>query len=218
MSVQQLLMRLDRWRPFSAMLFAATLLWAWQPVWAQGSAAEDVISLSDEQLDELVGPIALYPDKLIAVVLPASTYPLEIVQADRLLEKNKNKMSEDAIKKLDFDPSILALMHYPDVLDRMNEGLDWTTKLGDAVANQQEEVMAAIQRFRSRAMDAGNLVSNDQVVYETQASTITIVSASPTVIYVPTYNPSVVVVRRSDHMLLQAVGTPILLVLLLKIR
>lgn len=190
-------MRLDRWRPLSAMLFAAIFLLAWQPVWAQGSADKDVASLSDEQLDELVGPIALYPDKLIAIVLPASTYPLEIVQADRLLKKNKNKMSDDAIKELDFDPSVLALMHYPEALGKMNTDLDWTTQLGDAVANQQEEVMAAIQRFRARALAAGNLVSDDKVFYQEQATTITIVSASPTVIYVPSYDPQVVVVRRA---------------------
>ncbi len=140
----------------------------------------------------------MYPDKLIAIVLPASTYPLEVVQADRLLDKNKKKMSDDEIKKLDFDTSILALMHYPEVLGKMNEDLDWTTNLGDAVANQQEEVMAAIQRFRAKAQAAGNLVSNEQVVYKVQESTITIVSASPTVIYVPTYNPQVVVVQHTS--------------------
>ncbi len=117
------------------------------------------------------------------------------MQAERLLKKNKNKMSEDVIKQLDFDTSILALMHYPKVLDNMNKDLDWTTKLGDAVANQQEEVMAAIQRFRANAQAAGNLVSNERVVYEVKESTITIVSASPTVIYVPTYDPHVVVVK-----------------------
>lgn len=186
-----------RWRLLPAMLFATIVCMACKPAWAQDSSGEEIAPLSDEQLDELVGPIALYPDKLIAVVLPASTYPLEIVQAYRLLEKNKNKMSEDAIKNLDFDPSVLALMHYPDALGKLNADLDWTTQLGDAVANQQEDVMVAIQRFRARALAAGNLVSNEQVIYQEQASTITIVSASPTVIYVPTYNPQVVVVKHS---------------------
>ncbi len=175
-------------------LFLAPL----QSVSGQDGNSEQPASLSDVQLDELVGPIALYPDKLIAIILPASTYPLEVVQADRLLKKNKNKMSEDVIKQLDFDTSILALIHYPKVLARMSKDLDWTTNLGDAVANQQEEVMAAIQRFRAKALAAGNLVSNDQVVYKAQASTITIVSASPTVIYVPTYDPYVVVVKHAN--------------------
>jgi hypothetical protein len=178
-------------------LCAGLFLVPLRPVAAQDNSGEKPTALTSEQLVELVGPIALYPDQMIAVVLPASTYPLEVVQADRLLKDNKNKMSEDAIKKLDFDTSILALMHYPAVLDKMSMDLDWTTNLGDAVANQLEEVMAAIQRFRAEAMAAGNLISNDQVVYVTEASTITIVSASPTVIYVPVYNPHVVVVQQS---------------------
>ncbi len=191
--------RLIRRCPLVALiLLAGLLLGPPQGARGQDGSGEQLAPLSDVQLDELVGPIALYPDKLIAIMLPASTYPLEVVQADRLLKKNKNKMSDDVIKQLDFDTSILALMHYPTVLDKMSKDLDWTTSLGDAVANQQEEVMAAIQRFRAEAMAAGNLVSNDQVVYQAQASTITIVSASPTVIYVPTYDPYVVVVKH-DH-------------------
>ena len=97
-----------------------------QRVRGQDGSAEQSASLTYVQLAELVGPIALYPDKLIAIILPASTYPLEVVQADRLLKKNKNKMSDDVIKKLDFDTSILALIHYPKVLDKMSKELDWT--------------------------------------------------------------------------------------------
>jgi len=174
------------------------LLVAPRPITAQEKISQQPASLTYVQLAELVGPIALYPDKLIAIILPASTYPLEVVQADRLVKKNKNKIPEEMIKKLDFDTSILALIHYPQVLDKMSKDLDWTTNLGDAVANQQEEVMASIQRFRAEAMAAGNLVSNDQVRYESKESTITIVSASPTVIYVPAYNPYDVVVEH-DH-------------------
>ncbi|MCH8147804.1 MAG: DUF3300 domain-containing protein [Planctomycetes bacterium] len=189
--------RIRRCSSSALILYAGFFLMPSQSVMGQNAGGNQPASLSDEQLDELVGPIALYPDKLIAIVLPASTYPLEVVQAYRLLENNNNKMSDDAIKQLDFDTSILALMHYPEVLGKMNKDLDWTTNLGDAVANQQEEVMAAIQRFRSRAMDAGNLVNDDKVIYQEQATNITIVSASPTVIYVPTYDPYVVVVRRT---------------------
>ncbi|MCZ6652146.1 MAG: DUF3300 domain-containing protein, partial [Planctomycetota bacterium] len=188
-----------RLRSFLALiLFAGLFLVPLQPTSGQDGSGEQLASLSDSQLEELVGPIALYPDKLIAIILPASTYPLEVVQAERLLEKNKSKLSDDEIKQLNFDTSILALMHYPEVLDKMNENLDWTTNLGDAVANEQEEVMAAIQRFRANTQAAGNLVSNDQVVYEAQGSTITIVSASSTVLYVPTYDPYIVVVKH-DH-------------------
>ena len=196
MNIFRTAMRIRRCLPVALGLIAGLVQVPLQPARAQDGTGAMPASFSDAQLDEIVGPIALYPDKLVAIILPASTYPLEVVQADRLLKKNK-KMSEDAIKKLDFDTSILALMHYPEVLSKMNKDLDWTTMLGDAVADQQEEVMAAIQRFRANAQAAGNLVSNEQVVYKVQESTITIVSASPTVIYVPTYNPQVVVVKQT---------------------
>ncbi len=118
--------------------------------------------LTKEQLDELVGPIALYPDELVAIVLPASTYPLDIVQAARYLEKRKNdsKLKPDE----EWDSSVLGLLNYPEVIDKMNTDQSWTWKLGEAVANQQQDVMDAIQQFRAKAHTAGNLESGDKQI------------------------------------------------------
>ena len=157
---------------------------------------EPVEKLSETALEELVAPIALYPDDLIAQILPASTYPLEVVQAARFLEKNKGKVDEETIKTLEYDPSILALMHYPEVIKKMNDDLDWTTALGDAVVAQQEDVLAAVQRFRAKADSAGNLVTNEQVRVVKEKEIIQIVPADPQAIYVPSYDPQVVVVRQ----------------------
>ncbi len=123
--------------------------------WAQtqANAANAETNLSNEQLDELVGPIALYPDELLAITLPASTYPLEIVQAARYLEKRK---SEPKLKpKESWDSSVLGLLNYPEVVEQMNQDLDWASQLGDAVINQQQDVMDAIQRFRKQAKSVG---------------------------------------------------------------
>jgi len=155
--------------------------------------------LSAAELEELVGPVALYPDELLAIALPAATYPLQIVQAARFLEKKE----EDPELQPDeeWDPSVLGLLNYPEVIDLMNQDLNWTWKLGEAVAEQQQDVMDAIQLFRAKVDGAGNLESNDKVtvVKETQGEQqiIVIESASPEVIYVPTYQPSTVVVQQA---------------------
>ena len=108
----------------------------------QANAAPAAAAFSNEELDELVGPIALYPDELLAITLPASTYPLEIVQAQRYLEKHK---SEPELKPGErWDSSVLGLLNYPEVVDMMNQDLDWTSKLGDAVVNQQQDVNAIV--------------------------------------------------------------------------
>ena len=112
-------------------------------------------SFSAEELDQIVGPIALYPDDLLGLVLPASTYPLQVVQASRFLEKYEKDKSLEPDK--DWDESVIGLLNYPDVIDKMNEDLDWTWKLGEAVADQQNDLMNAVQRFRGKADAAGNL-------------------------------------------------------------
>jgi hypothetical protein len=156
-------------------------------------------SLGAAELEELVGPIALYPDELLAIVLPASTYPLQIVQAARFLEKRKadSELEPDE----EWDPSVLGLLNYPEVIDLMNTDLNWTWKLGDAVAYQQEDVLDAIQAFRAKVDEAGNLEFGDKmsVVKETEEGqqVIVIESASPEVIYVPTYQPTTVVVYQT---------------------
>jgi hypothetical protein len=149
--------------------------------------------LSDDALRKLVAPIALYPDDLLAVVLPASTNPLQIVQAQRFLEKHakdKNLKPDDT-----WDPSVLALLNYPEIINKMNTDLEWTEDLGNAVIDQQEAVMDMIQQVRSEAHAAGYLESNDKQVVVQEKETIIIKSADPEIVYVPTYDPQVVYVQ-----------------------
>ncbi len=144
------------------------------------------------ELDKLVAPIALYPDDLVALILPASTYPLEIVQADRFLEKrktDKNLKINDA-----WQDSIKSLLNYPDVVKKMNEDIDWTADLGEAVVADQSGVLEAIQRFRRQVQSVGNLKSDDKQTVIVEKEVIKVVQANPEVIYVPQYNPSTVVV------------------------
>lgn len=151
-------------------------------------------ALSGEQLDALVGPIALYPDELLAITMPASTFPLEIVQAARYLEQHKS--NSELKPNESWDSSVLGLLNYPDVIEKMNQDLDWTSQLGDAVVNQQQDLMDAIQRFRAQANAAGNLESSEQVTVVQEQEIITIESTSTEVIYVPDYNPTVVIVQQ----------------------
>jgi hypothetical protein len=160
---------------------------------AQEPAAEEITELSADALAELVGPIALYPDDLVGIVLPASTFPLQVVQAARFLDeraKNSNLKPNE-----DWDDSIVALLNYPEVVKLMNDDLDWTWRLGDAVIDQRAAVLDAIQGFRDRAYAAGNLRSDDrQVVENDDEGAIAIKPADPEVIYVPYYEPERVVV------------------------
>ncbi len=169
------------------------------PAWAADSGSKP---LSTEQLDQLVAPIALYPDSLVAQVLMASTYPLEVVEAARWAKSNpdlKGKALQDALEKQNWDASVKSLTAFPQTLEMMNTKLDWTTQLGDAFLAQQSEVMNAVQILRQRAKDAGNLDSNEQQTVQvenkptgTQSQTIIIEPANPEIVYVPTYNPTMV--------------------------
>lgn len=162
-------------------------------VHAQEAAAEPAVTkLSADEIDTLIGPIALYPDELIAIVLPASTFPLQIVQAARFIEKKKADQSLEPTES--WDSSVLSLLNYPEVITLMNDDLDWTWKLGEAVVNQQQDVMASIQSFRTKVDEAGNLASNEKTVIIKETEVIKIESSSPEVIYVPSYNPTTVVV------------------------
>lgn len=147
---------------------------------------------SGKELEELVAPVALYPDELLGVVLAASTYPLQIVQAARFLEKRKR--DTDLQPDEGWDTSVLALVNYPEVIDKMNRDLEWTSRLSDAVMSQEAEVMDAIQAFREQVDSVGNLESNDKQVIIKEQEIIRIESADPEIIYVPTYQPSAVVV------------------------
>jgi hypothetical protein len=149
-----------------------------------------------EQLEQLVAPIALYPDGLLAQVLMAATYPLEIVEAARWQAKNpkvKGDKLEAALTKENWDPSVKSLCGFPDVLKRMNDNLDWTQDLGDAFLGQQAEVMNAVQNMRRKALEAGTLKSGKELTVTEQADKIIVIeTAEPEVIYVPTYYPSAV--------------------------
>jgi uncharacterized protein DUF3300 len=162
-------------------------------------AAAGAKTFSQQDLDTLLAPIALYPDALLAQILMASTYPLEIVEAARWVKANpglKDKALQDAMEKQAWDPSVKALSAVPKVLEQMNEKLDWTQKLGDAFLAQQTEMMATVQQLRTKAAAAGNLKSTPEVAVKTEKTenkTVYVIeSAKPEVVYVPTYNPSTI--------------------------
>jgi hypothetical protein len=152
-----------------------------------------------QQLESLVAPIALYPDPLLAQVLAASTYPLEIVQLQQWLARNpnlKDKALADAVAKEPWDPSVQALAGLPEMVKRLANEIQWTTDLGNAFLAQQSEVMDAVQRMRSRASEKGTLKSTEQQKVETKVveskQVIVIEQANPEVIYLPSYDPVVV--------------------------
>ena len=179
----------------SLALFLTFLLVAPQGVMAKSEGGDK--SFKQEELEQLVAPIALYPDSLVAQILMASTYPLEVVQAGKWAKKNKDLKGDaltKALEKENWDPSVKSLVNFPQVLDMMNEKLDWTQKLGDAFLAQQKEVMDTVQKLRAKAEAEGNLktTKEQKVVVEKETQTIVIESARPEVVYVPTYNPTVV--------------------------
>jgi uncharacterized protein DUF3300/endosialidase-like protein len=162
-------------------------------------AQSDQQLLKPEELDALLAPIALYPDALLAQILMASTYPLEVIEAERWITTNKN-LKDDALKaavdKQSWDDSVKSLVATPSVLDMMSDKLDWTQKLGDAVLAQQPDVMDAIQRLRQKAQANDKLTSNQQQNVSTEQQdgkqVIVITPAQPNTVYVPYYNPAVV--------------------------
>jgi uncharacterized membrane protein YgcG len=152
--------------------------------------------LSPPQLEDLVAPIALYPDNLLSQILVASTYPLEVVEAQQWLLQNKNLTGQNlvnAAQRQNWDPSIQALVVFPDVLARLNQDIRWTTDLGNAFLAQQADVMAAVQQMRSRAQANGKLRSGPQENVTTQTqngqTAIQIAPPDPGTVYVPNYNP-----------------------------
>jgi Protein of unknown function (DUF3300) len=161
-----------------------------------GSGQQESVKVPSDQLDSLVAPIALYPDPMLAQVLAASTYPLELIQLQQWLAKNstlKDQALVDAVQKQPWDPSVQAMAALPDVVKRLANDIQWTTDLGNAFLAQQSDVMDAVQRMRKKAADSGNLKSNDQQKVETTTveskQVIVIEQANPQVVYVPTYNP-----------------------------
>ena len=163
---------------------------------SQASPSAQDAKLSNDQLDSLVAPIALYPDPLLAQTLVACTYPLEIVQLQQWLEKNKNlkdKALTDAVQKQNWDPSIQAMAPFPDLVKQLSQNIKWTDELGNAFLAQQSEVMDAVQRMRAKAVEKGALKSNEQQKVETktvESKTVVVVQPAKTeVVYVPSYDP-----------------------------
>ena len=177
------------------------------PAPAAGAPAPETPAYSQGQLEQMLAPIALYPDELLTQVLTAATYPLEIVTADRWVKQPANAALKGdalmtALNAQSWDPSVKSLVPFPSVLDMMNTQLDWTQSLGNAFLAQQADVLAAVQSLRARAMATGKLATNAQQVVTQQPITpavagqptqaIIIEPAQPSVVYVPVYNPTVV--------------------------
>lgn len=170
------------------------------PVVAQTTASTRNGIAQPAELEQLVAPIALYPDALLSQILMASTYPLEVVEAARWQKDHPNVTGADlegAMQNQDWDPSVKSLVAFPNVLDMMNERLGWTSRLGDVFLAQQDALMDQVQVLRARAQAAGNLTSgSEQTVTTVPASSgTTVIRIEPTrpdVVYVPVYNPTVV--------------------------
>jgi hypothetical protein len=183
-----------------AALLLCFLLFASAGIFAQDqppAAPPPGQALTPNQLDDLVAPIALYPDPLLSQILVATTYPLEVVQAYQWVQRNPGLAGAaltQAAQQQNWDPSVQALVVFPDVLKRLNDDVSWTTNLGNAFLAQQQDVMDAVQRMRQRAQQAGKLASTPQENVVTSSESgqpvIEIVPANPDVIYVPVYDPA----------------------------
>ena len=176
----------------SLVLVSAPEGFAYQTDQSAVPPAPQAVQQTPGQLQQLVAPIALYPDALVAQILAAATYPAEIVEADRWMQQHtdlKGKKLADEVDKQSWDPSVKALAQFPSVLANMDKNLSWTSSLGDAYVNQQKDVMDAVQVMRGRAQKSGNLKSTPQEDIATQGQTITIEPANPDVVYVPQYDP-----------------------------
>ncbi|MBI5632793.1 MAG: DUF3300 domain-containing protein [Nitrospirae bacterium] len=174
-------------------VFLALLMAVPPGVFAQDAGGKP--TFKQEELDQLLAPVALYPDSLLTQVLMGSTYPLEVVQADRWAKQNKALKGDALSKALEaqpWDPSVKSLVNFPQVLIMMSEKVDWTQKLGDAFLAQQKDVMATVQNLRAKAQAAGNLKTTKEQKVVVEKEIIIIESANPQVVYVPAYNPTII--------------------------
>ncbi len=147
---------------------------------------------SSEELAQMLAPIALYPDSLLAQILMAATYPLEVVEAERWIRQNKDLRGDaldNALQEKTWDPSVKSLCHYPDVLFAMSDRLDQTRTMGDAYLTQQDDVMTTVQELRRRAEEQGNLKTTKEQKVIVEQEIVRIEPANPEVVYVPAYNP-----------------------------
>jgi hypothetical protein len=166
------------------------------PIEQPGELQPQAPPLNPDQLQNLVAPIALYPDTLLSQILAASTYPIEVVEAQQWLQQHKDLKGQNLMneaQKQDWDPSVQALVAFPDVITRLNQDIRWTTDLGNAFLAQQADVMSAVQQLRAKAQSNGKLQSTPQENVTTQTqngqSAIQILPPNPEVVYVPVYNP-----------------------------
>ena len=178
-----------------------TAFWAWTSflallLSASGAMAESsTSSYRQVELEQILAPIALYPDPLLSQILIAATYPLEVVKAARWSRSSSGLRGDDAVRAVenqDWDPSVKSLVAFPEVLSLMDEKLEWTQRLGDAFSGQESDVMATVQALRARAQRAGNLHSSEQLVVQRQGTDIIIEPPTPELVYVPYYDPNVV--------------------------
>ena len=185
-----------------AIMCVASFHWSSPLLLAQEetTTTEEAPKIPNDQLDSLVAPIALYPDAMLAQTLAASTYPLEVMQLDQWMDKNKNlkdKALADAVAKQPWDPSVQSMAAFPDVVQRMAENIQWMTDVGNAVLAQQKDVMDAVQRMRAKAQGTGNLKTGSEQKVETKTTqsgqqVIVVEQANPEAVYVPSYDPEVV--------------------------
>jgi len=177
-----------------------TLIWlvillTLSPLLVFGQDQSTANKFRQEELDQMLAPIALYPDSLLAQILMASTYPLEVVQAERWVKANRNltgNQLNDALDRNEWDPSVKALVRFSEVLTMMSERLEWTQKLGDAFLDQQDEVIDTVQRLRAEAQAAGNLRDTEEQSVIVEDGDIEIEPTQPEVVYVPVYDPTVI--------------------------
>jgi hypothetical protein len=177
----------------SLMLSAMQVGWAADAVAPQSSAAAvQAAQLSPDELDQLVAPIALYPDALVAQIVAAASYPTEVVEAERWVQQHpelKGQALAQAVDPQSWDPSVKAVTQFPTVLATMDKNLSWTSSLGEAYVDEPQNVLDAVQVMRRRAQQAGNLTSTTQETVSDQGQTISIDPADPELVYVPEYDP-----------------------------
>lgn len=187
-----LLASVRRWPVWAAALLASTLVLPQAHAQTPAVVTNAAYIYSAQELENLVGPMALYPDDLVALVLPASTNPLQLVQAERFLAQRASN-PQLAVDE-NWDDAVKSLLNYPEIVNYMSQNLDWTVELGEAVAADAGAVLDAVQTFRRRTQSVGHLRSDDKQVVVVEKEVIKIVPANPEVIYVPQYNPATVVV------------------------
>lgn len=179
--------------PLRSVVIWVLLLLLSVPALSLAQGDESIDKFSQEQLDQMLAPIALYPDSLLAQILMAATYPLEVVMADRWVKENRDLQGDrlnDALDNQPWDVSVKALVPFPDVLSMMNEKLNWTQMVGDAFLAQEDDVMDTVQRLRQKAYAADNLKSSDKQQVTVEDNSIQIEPANPEVVYVPAYDPT----------------------------